>query len=86
MEIALPPEIRDVSLVRTQLSDRWGKIVSENDYWINPSEPTDFSVLQEGGKSELRIKWNTPKIKDNQDIDPGRDKKTTRKRSLPVSK
>ena len=65
MEIALPPEIRDVSLVRTQLSDRRGKIVSENDYWINPSEPTDFSVLQEGGKSELRIKWNTPKKKDN---------------------
>lgn len=48
MEIALPPEIRDVSLVRTQLSDRRGKIVSENDYWINlPNQPISLFYRKE---------------------------------------
>lgn len=64
LEVAPPPEIKAISLVRAQLCDRKDKIISENDYWINPSAPSDFSVLQAGGKSELQIRWTTLKQTD----------------------
>ena len=64
MEVAFPPEIKDVSLVRLQLFDRRGKMLSENDYWINPVSPSDFSVLQKGGKSQLRIKQTVRKTEE----------------------
>lgn len=64
LEVAFPPEIKDVSLVRLQLFDRRGKMLSENDYWINPVSPSDFSVLQKGGKSQLRIKQTVRKTEE----------------------
>ena len=56
MEIAVPPEINELSLVRTQLIDKKGRIISNNDYWVNPSVPSDFSALQKGGKAKLQLK------------------------------
>ena len=39
-------------------------MLSENDYWINPVSPSDFSVLQKGGKSQLRIKQTVRKTEE----------------------
>lgn len=56
MEIAIPSGIAELSLIRTQLLDKKGHAISYNDYWVNPSVPSDFSALQKGGKAKLQLK------------------------------
>lgn len=56
MEISIPSGINELSLIRTQLLDKKGYSISYNDYWVNPSSFSDFSALQERGKTKLLLK------------------------------
>ena len=56
MEVFVPSEINELSLIRTQLLDRKGHTISYNDYWVNPAVPSNFSALQKGGKAKLQLK------------------------------
>lgn len=54
-EAAIPQEITALSLVRLHLFDRKGRLISENDYWINPSDYTDYSSFGDIGKATVQV-------------------------------
>lgn len=62
MKVDLPAEIKELSLVRTQLYDKNGNMLSINDYWINPVIPSNFSELQKTSKSNLCISLQEKKV------------------------
>ena len=55
-ELLFPSSVKELSLVRVRLSDRKGNVISMNDYWVNPSDPADYSALQTLEKVKVRVK------------------------------
>lgn len=55
-ELLFPATIKEMSLVRVRLSDKKGNQISMNDYWINPSAPSDYSGLQKAGTGKVQVK------------------------------
>ncbi len=54
-EVSLPEGVKSLSLVRLSLTDSKGKILSENDYWIDPQNPARYSSMDDIG--EATISW-----------------------------
>ena len=48
-------------LVRVRLTEGRGRLVSENDYWINLSNPKDFTKLQKKEDAQFVLKLTKPK-------------------------
>ena len=49
-------EIKKEVVFYAKLLDKKGYSISYNDYWVNPSSFSDFSALQERGKTKLLLK------------------------------
>lgn len=52
-EISLPASAKGLTLIRLRLNDSKGKKLSENDYWVNATNPTVYSSLSPVGKAEI---------------------------------
>ncbi|MBQ5725968.1 MAG: glycoside hydrolase family 2 [Alistipes sp.] len=52
-EITLPASAKGLTLVRLQLCDKKGKKISENDYWIDATNPTVYSSLDPIGTAAI---------------------------------
>lgn len=55
-QVALPATDEPLVMVRLLLHDRHGKLLSENDYWVDPKEPTVYRSLDVIGKSRVESK------------------------------
>lgn len=55
LEAAIPQEITSLTLVRLNLFDRKGRLISENDYWVNPADNSDYSSFGEMGTATIRV-------------------------------
>lgn len=60
-EVSLPESVQSLSLVRLRLTDSRGKTLSENDYWIDPSNPARYSSMDGIGKAT--ISWRVVSTK-----------------------
>lgn len=54
-EASIPSDKKELSLVRVVLTDASGKIVSINDYWINPVDNNDYSSISNIGNATIKI-------------------------------
>lgn len=62
MDVFLPKGLQEgVLLVRVRLTEGRVRLVSENDYWINLSNPKDFTKLQKKEDAQFVLKLTKPK-------------------------
>ena len=66
-EISLPTEAQSHTLIRLRLTSRNGECLSENDYWIDATNPTQYSSLDGIGRASLS--W---RVVDERDCDNAR--------------
>lgn len=55
-QVELPTMDEPLVMIRLKLHDKQGKLLSENDYWVNPEEPTVYRSLDVIGKSRVESK------------------------------
>jgi hypothetical protein len=55
-QVELPAMDEPLVMIRLKLHDKQGKLLSENDYWVNPEEPTVYRSLDVIGKSRVESK------------------------------
>lgn len=55
-QVDLPASDEPLVMIRLKLYNKQGKLLSENDYWVNPKEPTVYRSLDVIGKSHVESK------------------------------
>lgn len=55
-QVELPATDEPLVMIRLKLQDKQGRLLSENDYWVNPKEPTVYRSLDVIGKSRVESK------------------------------
>jgi hypothetical protein len=63
-ELPLPQSASGLTLVRLQLTDKNGRTISENDYWVDAANPTKYTSLDNIGKAS--IAWKSVAKQSNQ--------------------
>ncbi len=64
-EASVPAGINDFSLVRVRLTDTKGSVLSENDYWINPSDIHDYSPVGNLSGATVQVRESLHKKTEN---------------------